>query len=99
MASPAVAAGFLFGYPLRAGHPDNPSNKVLWVVRVPRDGSPLTITGHPAGATTPSIESSWPDNASPGEIYPSGVDVPQPGCWHFNLAWAGHHATVDLEYL
>jgi hypothetical protein len=29
VADPA-AAGFIFGYPLRAGHPVNPSNKILW---------------------------------------------------------------------
>ena len=52
---PALVAGFLFSDPLRAGHPENPSNKVLWVVRMPRDGSPLTIDGHPLGATAPTV--------------------------------------------
>jgi hypothetical protein len=35
VADPATAAGFIFGYPLRAGHPVNPSNKILWAVRTP----------------------------------------------------------------
>jgi hypothetical protein len=98
VAVPADAAGFIFGYPLRAGHPENPSNKILWVVRLPRGGSGLEITGHPADATKPTIDVAVPANSGPGEIYPSIVDVPQPGCWHFDLAWAGHHAAVELMY-
>jgi len=42
--------------------------------------------------------SSQPANSGPGEIYPSIVDVPQPGCWRFDLSWSGHRATVYLEY-
>jgi hypothetical protein len=39
-----------------------------------------------------------PANSSPGEIYPTVVDVPAPGCWHFDLHWADHDASVELEY-
>jgi hypothetical protein len=92
------AAGFLFGYPLRAGHPENPSNKILWVVGMPRNGSPLEIQVHPLNAAEPSVTVTQPANSSPGEIYPSIVDVPKPGCWHFDLAWSGHQASVDLMY-
>jgi hypothetical protein len=99
IATPADAAGFIFGYPLRAGHPDNPTNKILWVVRIPRDASDLTITAHPAGAAAPSVIVVQPANSSPGEIYPSIVDVPVAGCWHLDLRWAGHDAGVDLSYL
>jgi hypothetical protein len=98
IASPPVAAGFLFGYPLRAGHPENPTNKILWVVGKPRNGSALGLSGHPTSATTPVVDESAPDNASPGEIYPSIVDAPSPGCWHFDLTWDGNHASVDLAY-
>jgi hypothetical protein len=92
------AAGFLFGHLLRAGHPQNPSNKILWVVGYPREGESLSITGHPLEATTPTVSGTWPANSGPGEIYPSGVDVPRAGCWHFDLAWSGHQASVDLIY-
>ncbi len=95
---PSLAAGFIFGYPLRAGHPQSPTNKILWVVGMPRNRSALEITGHPLTATTPSIQQSQPADSGPGEIYPSIVDVPRPGCWHFDLSWAGHHAAVELEY-
>jgi hypothetical protein len=37
-------------------------------------------------------------NSGPGEIYPSIVDVPQAGCWHFDLSWSGHKASVELLY-
>jgi hypothetical protein len=97
VAVPPHAAGFLFGYPLRAGHPDNPTNKILWVVAA-RNGSSLEIRGHPLGATAPSIVLTDSPDSSPGEIYPSIVDVPQAGCWHFDLLWSGSRASVDLLY-
>ena len=98
LATPQQAAGFIFGYPLRSGHPENPSNKILWVVGWPRNGSSLEITGHPLGAAAPIVTVDRAADSSPGEIYPSIVDVPQPGCWHFDLAWAGHKASVELLY-
>jgi hypothetical protein len=98
VASPAIAGGFVFGYPLRAGHPYSPTNKILWVVGLPRNGSSLEISGHPLNAATPSVTVTQPADSSPGEIYPSIVDVPKPGCWHFNLAWSGNRTSVDLMY-
>ena len=98
IAHPPLAAGFLFGNPLRAGHPENRANKILWVVRTPRNG-PLTIDGHPLGAVTPATHQLLPDNSSPGEIYPSIVDVPTPGCWQFELRWATSHAQVELSFI
>jgi hypothetical protein len=94
-----MAAGFLFGNPLRAGKPTNPANKILWVVASPRDGSPLRVTGHPLGATAPVVSATFPANSAPGEIYPSIINVPAPGCWHFNLSWNGHSDAVDLRYV
>jgi hypothetical protein len=98
LASPEQAAGFLFGYPLRSGHPENPSNKILWVVGQARNGSSLEISAHPLGAAAPIVKVVKPADSSPGEIYPSIVDVPQPGCWHVDLSWAGHKASVELLY-
>jgi len=98
IAHPPLAAGFLFGDPLRAGHPENPANKILWVVRTPRTG-PLTIDGHPLGAATPMIHEILPDNSGPGEIYPSYVDVPAAGCWQLDLRWANSRAQVELGYI
>lgn len=96
-ADPPVLAGFVFGYPLRAGPAENPSNKVLWVVSGGRTG-PLVVDAHPAGATAPTVHYSFPDNSGPGNIYPSGVDVPSAGCWHLTFTWSGHTASIDLLY-
>jgi hypothetical protein len=98
IAHPEVAAGFLFAHPLRTGHPENPANKILWVVRMPRTG-PLTIDGHPLGAPMPMVHVILPANSGPGEIYPSFVDVPTAGCWQFDLRWATSHTQVELNYV
>jgi hypothetical protein len=98
LASPPTIGGVLFVQPLRSGHPTTPSNKILWVVKLLRNGSALEITGHPLAAATPIVAQVQPADSGPGEIYPSTVDVPQPGCWHFDLAWTGHKASVELLY-
>lgn len=92
-------AGFLFGFPLMAGHPEPFTDKILWVVRSDRHGAPLRLTGHPLNAAAPVVRSSWPANSSPGNIYPSDIEVPAPGCWRFTLAWHRHTDTVDLWYV
>jgi hypothetical protein len=92
------AAGFLFGFPLMAGNPEPYSDKILWVVASPRDGMPLVLTGHPLHAARPVVSSTWPADSSPGEIYPSEIEVPAPGCWQFTLSWNGHADTIDLWY-
>lgn len=94
LASGAKAAAFFFAPTLRAGHPTNPTNKILWIVRLPRDGSPLRIT---ARSATRTVRATWPADSSPGQIYPSYVDLPTPGCWVITLGWHGHHATIDLQ--
>ena len=89
--------GYVFNAPLvaptRAG-----KNKILWYVRQPRHGSPLRIAGHPAGADHPEVTRQFPADSSPGEIYPSGVEVPHPGCWVFTLTWDGHEDDVVLRF-
>jgi hypothetical protein len=99
LAERGQAAGFLFGYPLMAGNPQPYSDKILWVVATPRDGLPLRLTGHPVGAAAPVVSSTWPADSTPGEIYPSEIVVPSPGCWQFTLSWKGHSDTVDLWYV
>ena len=96
LASPPTAVGFLYGYPLRAGHPQNPTNKILWLVELPPRAGSLDITAHPHGAIAPEFSSSAAFLDS-GDI-PSIVDAPQPGCWTLDIGWSGHHAKVDLSY-
>ncbi len=94
------AVAFLFGDPLRAGEPENPANKILWVVKEPRNGSDLTITGRPVDADVdaPGVSQSQPADSGPGEIYPSIVNVPAAGCWRFTLEWNGNTSTIELPY-
>ena len=91
-------AGFLFGPSLRAGHPTNPTNKILWVVREPRNGQPLHVTAASNLSRAAIVTYDFPANSSPGEIYPSIVDVPAPGCWRLTLTWSGHQAQLSLRY-
>ena len=83
---------------LRAGRPEDPANKILWIVRQPRRGQPLHISAQPVGFSARGVTTSWPANSSPGEIYPSIDNVPRPGCWRFTLRWAGHTDMIALHY-
>src|SRR5260370_25764744 len=98
LASPPTAAGVLFVQPLKSGHPTNPSNTILWVVKLPRDTSALAIPGHPVAAATPIVTQTQPADSGPGEIYPTIIDVPHSGCWRFDLALAGHKTPVGLLF-
>jgi hypothetical protein len=91
-------AALVFGYPLRAGNPVGRQNKILWIMRLPRKGLPLHITARPLRMSRPVIEESVPADSSPGEIYPSYVNVPKAGCWRISLRWAGHSDEMTLRY-
>ena len=53
----------------------------------------------PHDAGSPAVSFSFPADSAPGEISPSIVDVPEPGCWRFTLEWDGNAATLDLSYV
>lgn len=98
IARPPIAAAFLFGHPLHGPGSDlSNANKILWVVGTARTG-PLLVDGRPLGKSGPTVGFSFPANSGPGEIYPSGVDVPESGCWQFTLQWAGQTAEIELAY-
>jgi hypothetical protein len=90
-------AAFFFAYPLRAGHPTSPANKILWVVGAPRNGRPLAITARPMSAPGPAVVFHREADSGPGEIYPSVIDLPTPGCWRLDLRWGSHQATIDMQ--
>jgi hypothetical protein len=97
LATGKAAAAFFFAPTFRAGHPTNPANKVLWVVRFPRDGHPLTVTARLSTDRPEVVRIRRPPDSSPGEIYPSYIDLPNPGCWRLALAWGTHRASVDIQ--
>ena len=89
----------LFAQPLRAGTDiENPANKILWIAREPRNGAELRLGLRRTDGTGEPVESVEPANSSPGEIYPSIVDVPTPGCWSVTATWGGNTATLELAY-
>lgn len=88
----------IFSYPLKAGHPTNPANKILWVVRQPGTTTLLQIDGHPIEAPTPLVHQTQPA-ASFRNTYPSIVDVSASGCWHLDLSWSGYQDAIELPYL
>jgi hypothetical protein len=96
LASGDAAAAFLFSDPLRPARSKTDADKILWVMRYPRHGQPLTVTAVQPGTGARPVRAQWSANAEPGEIYPSSFEVPRPGCWRVTIAWAGHRATVDL---
>jgi len=95
LASGNSAAAFLW-VRLRAGDPSNPTNKVLWVMRYPRQGTPLRILARWGASAAVTARSSWPADSSPGEIYPSYLNLPRPGCWELTLSWSSHVARLDV---
>ena len=87
--------GVVFGYPFRAptgtgGH----NNKILWVSNAAKSGAPpdLVISAR-LGDT--SVTAKRTITGGPG---PSIVDMPQPGCWTFDLTWSGVHDRLAVPY-
>jgi len=97
VATPGLAVGYIFSYPMKAGLDAN--TKVLWYVATPRGGYPLAAEGHPLGATSPIARFSKAADSFPGEIYPTGPTVPSAGCWHFTLSWQGGDQRADIDLL
>ena len=97
LASDRSAAAFWW-VRLRAGKPRDPANKVLWVMRYARRGSPLRVVARYGPDPALVARSSWPPDSSPGEIYPSYLNLPRPGCWRLTLRWSTHtaHLTVTV---
>ena len=89
------ALGVLFAYPLRARRRNE---KILWVMRLPRNYSELVIHARPLHRAGPIVSVTLPADSGPGRIYPSYVDVPSAGCWNVTLRWEGHTDSVDLAY-
>jgi hypothetical protein len=87
--------GVVFGYPLVAGkRQDGKGNKILWVGKHVDAAAPadLEITARLNGT---DLEVKRSVHGGPG---PSLIDVPRPGCWTFDLSWAGGHDRIAVPY-
>jgi hypothetical protein len=86
-------AAILFGQPLESGDSPEATNKVLWVAKEPWEGpTDLVIHAHLEGSDT------LVKQVVPGGPGPSGIVMPQAGCWEMDLAWADRTDTVWLRY-
>ena len=93
----AILFGPLYAPP-RAGY----GNKILWVAAPAAGGGQLPPVGvDPSLKITGRLEGSDKTSSTvvEGGPGPSGVDVPAPGCWEFDLTWSGHHDTIALNYV
>lgn len=85
--------GVLFGG-LHAPAGGDQANKILWVASVAGGaGDPdlkihATLNGSDLGV----------DRVVTGGPGPSTIDVPQAGCWTFNLSWSGHQEQVAVPF-
>jgi hypothetical protein len=70
-------------------------SKVLWVSHADQTGH-LKISAHPLAASSPVVLFDLPTASSPSGNYPSGIDLPSPGCWTLDLTLGSAHATIDL---
>ncbi|MFD0637961.1 hypothetical protein ACFQ9X_46805 [Catenulispora yoronensis] len=89
-----LAVGVLFKDPLQAGQ----DNKILWIMKVPRDGAPLEAVATPQNGGASVDLPETPPDAEPGEIYPSINSVPTPGCWIVQLGWGNAHDVVAVPF-
>lgn len=69
--------------------------KVLWISHL-EQSEHLVITAHPLGATSPVVHFDFPAASSPAGNYPSGIDLPSAGCWHFDIAIGSAQGAMDL---
>jgi hypothetical protein len=85
--------GVVFGQPLTAPQPDpGRQNKILWVSRV-GGGQPLKIdaTLLDSDVTVMRLVPSGPG--------PSIIDLPEAGCWRFDLTWSGYSDELYVPYV
>jgi hypothetical protein len=97
VAKGAKIAGFFFTHPLRAGHPTNPENKVLWVAAAGPVARTLKITARLAGAARPAVHFTFPAASGGGIAFPSLIDLPSAGCWHLVLNWHARAADINIQ--
>jgi hypothetical protein len=87
----------LFKYPLMSPPSAQARNKILWISRLPADGSSLIIDAQRmAGQERIGAPVRRQVEGGPG---PSIVNLPAAGCWRLSLNWSGRTDSLDIAYL
>jgi hypothetical protein len=95
-ASAGIVAYFWYPPPdLIFAHGPNDGTKVLWVSHT-QQAAHLTVAAHPLNGSAPVVQSDFPAADSPAGNYPSGIDLPSPGCWQLDLTLGSAQATLDV---
>ncbi|MEV4657245.1 hypothetical protein [Micromonospora sp. NPDC049301] len=88
----------LFANPLAHVRQDGSNNKILWVSRPASTSSATALPDALAITATLDGTDTTVTREVAGGPGPSIIDMPQAGCWHLELRWAGHTDTIDLVY-
>ena len=94
--------GHSFGWPEPFRSPPLPNrhNKILWELQWTghaADTADLLITASLNGSEM-VIHRRVEGHVTPGRSRPSIIDMPEPGCWTFSLAWGAERDTVSVRY-
>jgi hypothetical protein len=92
----ATIVALLWAFPLESPPPASHSNKILWVSRLPVQGTALLISAQRmVGTQRVGAAVQRQVAGGPG---PSIIDLPEAGCWRLALHWSGHNDHLDLSY-
>jgi hypothetical protein len=87
----------LWAHPLRSPQSPRYANKILWVSRLPVNGSPMLIRAQEMkGAHDVGLPVTETVAGGPG---PSYVNMPSSGCWRMTVTWSGYRDSLDLDYV
>ncbi len=95
-----VGHSFAWPKPFRSPPLPDRHNKILWELKRPRratDTADLLITASLNNSAV-VVHRRVEGHVTPGRTRPSIIDVPEPGCWTFSLAWGAQRDTVSVRY-
>ena len=86
-----MITGNIFGLPLTSPPSPDHNNKILWEARTDGAGALfITATLKGNGLTVRRRVENGPG--------PSIINMPEPGCWTFDLTWAAGHDVMAVRY-
>jgi hypothetical protein len=84
--------------PLHTGgsYPNGNSTKILWVIDSPHAANTIEIVGKKLSDDHETFRQIFQMALSPAGNYPSGVNIPTPGCWQLQLKSGAITGTVTF---